>query len=130
MKQRSNALLVELLIVIMFFMLASTLLMEVYAKSHSLSMKAEAIAEAVVDVQNVADSLYLSEEPDQLLASMGFVEQDGVYVLPRDSYEMRVTVGEEALATGTMHLREVQVIYENEPMITLPVNHFEEAIEP
>ena len=130
MKRRSNALLVELMIVIMFFMLASTFLMEVFAKSHELSEKAEAIAEAVMDVQNVADSLYVAGEPEDVLLSMGFEKTQDGYLLVKEDYEMRVTDKSEDVSTGTMYYREVQALRNSEALITLPVTRFEEATDP
>ena len=55
---RSNALLVELLIVVIFFMLASTVLLQVFTASSNQGKKAGAINDALVAAQNTADRLY------------------------------------------------------------------------
>ena len=69
---RSNALLVELLIVVMFFMLSSTVLLELYATSRNQSARAGALTQALNEAQNVADRLYTAQDADAALAEMGF----------------------------------------------------------
>ena len=63
---RSNALLMELLIVILVFMLASTLLMQVFAKVRGLEDRAELTATALAEAQGQADRLYAAEDPEQV----------------------------------------------------------------
>ena len=59
---RSNALLVELLIVVMFFMLSATVLLQVFAAARNQSRQAERMIGALNTAQNVADELYAAED--------------------------------------------------------------------
>ena len=70
---RSNALLVELLIVVIFFMLAATVLLQVFTASRNQGRIAGAINDSLVEAQNVADRLYAAEGDEAgLLQAMGF----------------------------------------------------------
>ena len=73
---RSNALLVELLIVVIFFMLAATVLLQVFTAARNQVDRAEMIADTLIDAQNVADTLYASDDPKQALSELGFQTQD------------------------------------------------------
>ena len=70
-KNKSNSLLVELLIVIMFFMLSGTVLIQVFAKAHELRERSARKMDALLFAQNTADTLYASEDPEQTLAQIG-----------------------------------------------------------
>ena len=55
---RANALLVELLIVIIFFMFVSVTLVEFFAASREKSVAAQTTGAAILDAQNLAEELY------------------------------------------------------------------------
>ena len=86
----SNALLVELLIVVLFFMLASTVLIRLFGAAWDQSRKAEQKAEAVAELQNVADMLYARQDMKSALEEMGFTGEGVQWT--RDDGRMNVTV--------------------------------------
>ncbi len=124
---RSNALLVELLIVVLFFMLASTVLLQVFATARNQSARAELLAEAATQAQNVAEELYAAAEPDQALAGMGFAQQDGLWTREGKGFTTAVTLSREETAAGVMHRQQVQVTAGGETLLTLPVSRYEEV---
>ncbi len=67
---RINSLLTELLIVIFFFALASTVLVKVYAGSRSISNRAEARNDALLEAQNLAEQIYAAGDIDVLFDSL------------------------------------------------------------
>ena len=73
---RSNALLVELLIVIMFFMLASTVLLQVFAAAHQQSDRSGQMISILNRAQDLMDRLYAADHPNLLLAENGFKQKD------------------------------------------------------
>ncbi len=127
MRNRSNALLVELMIVIMFFLMASTVLLEAFGKAKSLSVKSEMIAASIVETQNVADQLYVTDHPQDLLTSLGFTEENGEWVLREDRYAISVVLSKSDFATGILFEHTVTAKTEEETLITLPVVRFMEA---
>ena len=69
---RANALLVELLLVIFFFMISAAILVQVFADAKLKSRTAKATNASMLEAQNIAEDLYAGEDPDAILASYGF----------------------------------------------------------
>ena len=126
---RSNALLVELLIVIMFFMLASTILLRVFTSARMQSFRAEMETLTLAEAQNVADQLYITDDPDALLGSLGFVKTDDLWVLNTENYQMEAAVNEETDEYGVFRRQEVRVILGDETLFTLPCSRWQGVTE-
>ena len=129
---RSNALLVELLIVVMFFMLSATVLLQVYMKARSMSMRAGALDRALNEGQNVADRLYTvsgsEEDTVALLKEMGFdFDGAGGSFLEKEDYRLEVRRNTEDREAGLMDLYEVTAHRGDEELFTLPVARYREA---
>lgn len=128
-RPKSSALLMELLIVILFFMIASMILIRVFAAARLQSEKAEMITDSLSEAQNVADRLYVSEEPEILLESLGFSSQDGVWVRDSGKYRMEALITEERDEAGIFRRQEVRVISEDEMLFSLPCSRRQEVSE-
>ena len=128
---RSNALLVELLIVVMFFMLASTVLLQMFSTAHGLNRQADVMTRALNEAQNAADRLYAalsSQEKSDVLKSLGFdVDGEGVAFLEKDGFTLRVTSRSEEREAGLMYLDEVQAYRAESLLFSLPVTRYEEV---
>jgi len=83
---RSNALLMELLIVIGVFMLATALLMQLFGKVSSLDRQSRLLTGVLAEAQNQADRLYAAEEPEEELRRMGFEKVNGEWVYAGEGY--------------------------------------------
>ena len=99
---RANALLVELLLVIFFFMISAAILVQVFADAKLKSRTAHATNASMLEAQNVAEDLYVAETPDTVLKDYGFNEKDGVWTLEKDGYLLRVTILEEETDSGIL----------------------------
>ena len=121
---RSNALLVELLTVVMFFMLSFTVLLEVFTTARTQSDRAELLTRVLNEAQNAADRLYAAEDAEKELTDMGFEQRDGIWALAKDDFDLTVTV-DQTQSAATRHL--VQALKNNEPLVTLPVTRYREA---
>ena len=126
MKNRSNALLVELLIVVMFFMLAATVLMQVFAKAHNLTSQARVIASAVAEAQSQADRLSASDDPEAALTAMGYVKTNDGWTLEKADYTATVTLsdGEDGLTRQELTVRDSQ----GSTLLTLPCSGVREVL--
>lgn len=122
---RSNALLVELLIVIMFFMIASTLLIRIFTGARRMSARAERITVSLAEAQNIADQLYAAEDAGSLLESLGFIRQETGWVLTADDYQMEAYVTEEQDDLGIFRHQEIRVTEEGETLFTLPCSRWQ-----
>ena len=99
---RANALLVELLLVIFFFMISAAILVQVFADAKLKSRTAHATNASMLEAQNVAEDLYASDSPAAVLDDYGFNEKDGVWTLEKDGYLLRVTILEEETDSGIL----------------------------
>ena len=99
---RANALLVELLLVIFFFMISAAILVQVFADAKLKSRTAHATNASMLDAQNVAEDLYMTDSPVAVLDDYGFNEKDGVWTLEKDGYLLRVTILEEETDSGIL----------------------------
>ena len=123
---RSNALLVELLIVVMFFMLAATVLLQIFSAASAQTKRAELEINAINDAQNVADRLYAADQPEAALTEMGFLNADGVWRLDRKNYTIEATTRVETRGAGQYFAQEVRVTENGEALMTLPCSRYEE----
>lgn len=124
---RSNALLVELMIVVMFFMIAATVLLRVFVSSRNQSDRAELITTSIAAAQNTADRLYAAEDPEAELQSLGFVQKNGVWVLTADRYQLEASVTEEAEPAGIFRRQSVRAIADGETLYELPCSRWQEV---
>ena len=92
---RANALLVELLLVVFFFMISAAILVQVFADARLKSRTAHATNASMLEAENIADELYAAKDPDVVLADYGFAAEDGGWVLQKDGYLLKVTLREE-----------------------------------
>ena len=121
---RANALLVELLLVIFFFMISAAILVQVFADAKLKSRTAHATNASMLEAQNIAEDLYAAEDPDAVLAGYGFAAQDGGWVLEKDGYLLKVTLREEETASGTLRTYEVSGVEGDKTLLTLPSARF------
>ncbi len=129
---RGNALLVELLIVVAFFMLSATVLVQVCSKARQLDLRAEREAEAVLTAQDLADRLWAAEDAPALLASLGFAERDGAWERrAEDGVTTRVTVTGETQPAGILRRQEVRVTdADGTALLVLPCSRYLEVSRP
>ena len=121
---RANALLVELLLVIFFFMISAAILVQVYADAKLKSRTAQATNSAMLEGQNIAEDLYGADDPEAVLKEYGFTSQDNVWVLEKKGYVLKVTPKIEETDSGTLRTYEVAGIEGEKTLITLPSTRY------
>lgn len=121
---RANALLVELLLVILFFMLGATTLVELFANAKHRTIQARATNTAIMEAQNIADDLYGTDDPDAALKALGFSETDGVWTLEEDEYTLKVTQQEEAAEAGILRTFTVSATGDGADLFSLPSTRY------
>ena len=123
---RSNALLVELLIVVAFFMLSATVLLQMFAAARNQSVQAGLLSGALNEAQNVADRLYAAPDAEAELALLGFTRQEDAWVRDEGDYQLAVSGGREEAPNGVMTRHEVRALQEGKELLSLPVARFRE----
>ena len=124
MKQngRGNTLLVELLIVVLLFMLASTTLMEIFGAAKQNSNKAGAGSAAILQVQNMTEQLYAADDMPSGLLAMGFEQTEDAWRMDLDGYVLTADYTCEKTAAGALHRTEISAWYGKELLFTLPLD--------
>ena len=127
-RNRSNALLLELLIVVAFFMLASTTLLRVFSAARQQSANAELLSVAAAEAQNIADQLYAAEDGEALLVSMEFVKQDKDWKRESEDFAVTVSRSLETEEQGTLVRQSVRVTdVSGNTLIELPCSCWREV---
>ena len=122
--RRANALLVELLLVILFFMLGATILVEIFGDAKHKSLQARATNTAIMEAENVADDLYGADDPDAVLKELGFSEADGIWTLEGKEYTLKVTQKEEDTEAGTLRTFTVSATGDGKDLFSLPSTRY------
>lgn len=124
MKRNGNALLVELMIVVLFFMLCATVLMQLFVSARNISYEAGCRSDALCEAQNLADRIFTSDDAPALLDSLEYEREGNVWTGTFGRYTMRAEVYDEILETGTMRRAQVEVINGEEGLIMLPCSRY------
>ena len=113
MKNKTSLMLMELLVMVLVFALASAICLRVFARSHEISLQAEAQDRAVQIAQNAAETVKACADLQEAAHLLGAREQDGVWILTQEDYSLQL----EKLPSGTAGLGrcEITVIYEDTP---------------
>ncbi len=117
----SNALLVELLIVVLFFMLASTVLLQLFTAARTQSQKAEDLSEATLHAQNIAETLYSGQRDDSFPS---FGER---FSLPNSSLTASIDGSSEQTEAGTLTRYTISIFSGDELIFKLPGARYEEV---
>ncbi len=134
-RSQSNVLLVEILIAVLFFMLSATVLVQVFAASRSMTVRADAQTRALAEAQNTAEALGAAEDVEELLAEEGFLKSHGVWTKEFDTYTLYVSCETVPEGPGEMRSAQVRAFYKNrkpqagpagdEEMFSLPVVRYQ-----
>ena len=121
---RANALLVELLLVILFFMLGATTLVELFANAKHKTLQARATNVSIMEAQNIADDLYGAEDPDAVLTGLGFTKDGDSWKLEEKEYTLTVTQKEEAAEAGVLRTFTISATGDGKDLFSLPSTRY------
>ena len=121
---RANALLVELLLVIFFFMLGATTLVELFANAKHKTLQARATNVAIMEAENIADDLYGAEDPEKVLADLGFMKAEEAWTLETKEYTLTVTEKSEDTESGTLRTFMISGTGDGKDLFSLPSTRY------
>ena len=112
-RNRSNVLLVEILIAVLFFMLSATVLIRVFAAARNMTARAGIETQALAEAQNVADTLYAAENPEAALEQMEFRLYHDAWTRDAGEYTLYVESEVVPAEAGSMWKGSVRAFYHN-----------------
>ena len=122
--KRQNALLVEIIIAVLFFGLTATVILDVFATAYLQSTYAEACNEAMMDGQNIAALIYVSDDAGALLADEGFTAEGDVWQREGDGYVLQVELGATQGAAGELRTAQITAIRDEKAILEIPCAHY------
>ena len=110
-RNRSNVLLVEILIAVLFFMLSATVLVKIFVAARNMTVRSGVESMAIADAQNVAEMMYAAEDIDATLEGMGFYSSHGAWTLDRGDYTLYVDGRATSTEAGELWSGTVSAFY-------------------
>lgn len=135
-RNRSNVLLVEILIAVLFFMLSAVVLVRVFAAARNMSVRSGVETRALAEAQNVADIVCAAQDVDAALQEGGFVSSHGVWTRDDGDYTLYIEGGIQPCENGSFWQGEVRAYYKksvgngvrsDEALFALPCLRYWEA---
>ena len=136
-KNRSNVLLVEILIAVFFFLLSASVIVRVFAAAREMTVRSSACAHALAEAQNVAEALYETDDPDALLETLDFAQSHGVWTRDDGEYSLFVRMSAGQTDAGELWQAEIQAFRisrsaandrpASEALFSLPCTRYKEA---
>ncbi len=121
---RGNALLVELMFVIFFFMLGAMTLTQLFGDAKHKSLQARATNVSVMEAENVADDLYAAEDPEAKLQELGFERNGEGWMLNKDGYTLTVVRKDEDTEAGTLRTFVISSYGDGKDLFSLPSTRY------
>ena len=121
-EKSSNALLIELVIVLFFFILSFAVLSQVFAGAYVTENRAETTSRALHDARNVNA---LMQTGRFLPQEEAFREENGVYVAERDGYTLRMEMKDESTSCGLLNRWTIEAHWKGEVLFSLPGARYE-----
>lgn len=122
---RGNTLLVELLVVILFFALSQTIVLQVFTKAQQINHESEATHLALTQARDVAETLAVSDDAQAALAQMGFTaDGSGSLVAQGDGYRLTATVSSLTQTTGSITTVTLTAIQNGVEVFSFPATRY------
>lgn len=122
---KSNTLLVELIIVILFFALSQAIVLQVFAKAQQLNRDTEALNRALMQAQDAAEMLAASDSAESALLSLGFtLSENGLYTVQGKGYSITAQVSAQAQGAGTLTSVELAAYRDGAELFRLPAARY------
>lgn len=127
---RGNMLLIELVIVLLFFSLSQVVVVQVFAAAQKKAVDSRITHAALTMAQDVAERLSCVDEPEGLLNELGFAECDEAYVLTDGGgFELCAQVARTGQSAGVLKTVTLTATRGGEVLFAFPCATYEEARE-
>jgi len=125
---KGNMLLIELVIVILFFSLSQVVLVQVFAGAQRKAINCERLNSALLEMQDLAERLSRRPDPEAVLSQAGFTAGDGVYTLHTDiGIDYSAELSRLSQQSGQLIRVQLTARQAEKELFTLPAIHYVEA---
>ena len=121
---RQSSLLVEIVIAVLFFAMSATVILNVFATAYRQSSYAGALSASTQEAQNLAERLYLSDDPQAMLAGEGFVQEGDMWRMTTGAYDFAVELVSEQSDAGELRTANIAVLRAEETLVELPLARY------
>ena len=122
---RANALLVELLLVIFFFMISAAILVQLFADARHKSLQARAATAAIAEAQNCAEDLYGRDDYTAWLRDNGFTaDGENKWTREYDGFRLNITEEIEKTAGGEIRTFQINGFGDGKDLFTIPSTRY------
>lgn len=115
-----NVLLVEIMVAVLFFALCSTIILETFVAAREYSRRAGIQNEALVELQDLAERLYVEKETERLMEAEGFTPSDEGWKLDAGDYTIKVKFAREEAPEGILNTALLRAMYGDKLLAELP----------
>ncbi len=127
---RPNAMLIELIIVLLFFSLSAAIILQVFVATHNKSVRSKVDSAALMMAEDLADRFYVSElDTETFFAAAGWKSVDGRHErqLKVENRALLFVIGGEHVETAAGMLDDLTItIYDGETeIVTLPMARYQ-----
>ncbi|HNW87199.1 MAG TPA: hypothetical protein PKJ47_09695 [Candidatus Limiplasma sp.] len=126
--EKGNILLVELLIVILFFTLSQVIVLQAFVKAQQLNREAGITNLALLRAEDTAETLAVSDNAEETLASLGFTATDGLFQAEsEDGYRITAEITHFTQTTGVLTTVTVKAFRDMTELFALPAVRYREV---
>ena len=120
----ANVLLLELLIVIFFFMLCFSTIVETFGLAKQKSNHALAVNQVMMEAENLAARFYASGDPAEMLAENGFVSEEGRWVRKEEQYVLYADLGVQHTEAGLLRSVLLTAVRGEDTLFEMPLTQY------
>lgn len=129
-RQKNSVMLMELIIVILFFSIATAIALQGFVQAHQMSRQSLRMTYALNEAQNWSERISASKDPEALLVESGWQGDQGAYELvsAEDRYTLSLTLSSESTQAGVIWTGAIDAyddaLADQPKLFTLPVSRY------
>ena len=129
--EKGNTLLMELVIVILFFALSQGIVLKAFVRAQQINHAAEITNLALMRAEDTAETLAVSSNAESALRSLGYTAVDGQYRADSDDgYRITADITHFSQPAGIITTVELSAYRDTAKLFSLPAVRYQEASAP
>ena len=126
--QKGNTLLIELVIVLFFFALSQAIILQVFARAQQTNLQAQAQSFALLAAEDVAETLAVSDQPENALLALGFTQTDNSFQRTDDRFSLHASITRFTQPSGMRTTITISATRGESTLFTLPAVRYAQEV--